>query len=296
MPPTNAVEGTVWFDATNERQYTYQQGLWIDPTTATRTRYISVDPDVVNYIEAVEAADGEPLEQEVVTALEAFILGCKVDGIWSAIKTGCVLAGARTIAGAITPISGTAIPSYTDTSSFSVDYNRKTGLYRQGTNSQWFYTNYSNTILSNSNRHIALYITSAPTLPAAGGNPRLLLYAGIPYNGSTGIGVSGNTGNYFTSLSGAQAATGVAASQLGFLGTTRNDATNLTFRANSLDVPLVGASQTPHNSNLVLNGENVNSLGASQRTAFYSIGENIDLAKLDNRVTKLMAQLNTAIV
>jgi len=63
------------------------------------------EPESVNYIRAVEAADGAYLETGVKKAINSFIVGCRKDGIWDAIKASCILCGARTIAGALVPLS-----------------------------------------------------------------------------------------------------------------------------------------------------------------------------------------------
>jgi hypothetical protein len=58
------------------------------------------DPDAGRYIAAVEAADGQLLEFAVGKAMNNFIVGCKADGTWDAIKASCILSGARTLTGA----------------------------------------------------------------------------------------------------------------------------------------------------------------------------------------------------
>lgn len=313
LPPTNAVEGTVWFDATNERQYTYQQGLWIDPTTAIRTRYISVDPDVVNYIEAVEAADGEPLEQDVVTALEAFILGCKVDQIWDSIKASCILAGARTLAGAMVPIagpmptigtSGTTAPVFGPSA-----YNRKIGLGGPtfNNNGGGLITNRNHTEDPQNDKHISVYLTEAQTNLATSGNNLaypILSSAGVPYV-ITYLGINPNTQNYTANVSsGTYTDTLVNHATAGFLGmsrgnksgagleTTTTPSTRFAFRAGGATSNLASNSSTPRSGVFSLKGYNLGN-ASNARASFYSIGESIDLALLDNRVTKLMTKLNT---
>jgi len=96
------------------------------------------DADASTYIEAVEAADTQALETGVRYAINDFVIGCKNDGIWDAIKACCILAGARTLAGALVPLVGP------DPNSFyfvAGDYNRKTGLKGNGSN-QYIDTNY----------------------------------------------------------------------------------------------------------------------------------------------------------
>jgi hypothetical protein len=88
------------------------------------------DTDAQVYISAVEAADGQGLEDGVKNAINSFVLGCKADGIWSAIKASCILAGARTLSGALVPLVGAAP---TNNNFVSGDYNRKTGLIGNGT-------------------------------------------------------------------------------------------------------------------------------------------------------------------
>ena len=87
------------------------------------------DPDAQTYLRAVETADalGLPLEQGVQQAVNQFVIGCKADGIWNAIKASCILAGARTLAGALVPLVGTA-PTNVGPFVSGTDYNRKTGL------------------------------------------------------------------------------------------------------------------------------------------------------------------------
>ena len=74
-----------------------------EPTRlALRRTWQPMDPDAAAYITAVEAADtaaGSPggLEERTKIAIDNFVLGCKADGIWTAIKASCILAGARTL-------------------------------------------------------------------------------------------------------------------------------------------------------------------------------------------------------
>jgi len=68
-----------------------------------------LDPDAAKYLAAVEAADGEPLEPAVRTAINAFFRGLKATpGLFDAIKASCILCGARTITGALVPLAGDA--------------------------------------------------------------------------------------------------------------------------------------------------------------------------------------------
>jgi hypothetical protein len=67
------------------------------------------DPDAAAYLRAVEAADGQALETPVKRAVDDFFKGTKADGtFWDALKASCILCGARTLAGALVPLVGTA--------------------------------------------------------------------------------------------------------------------------------------------------------------------------------------------
>ena len=74
------------------------------------SKVFTYDTDAGNYIQAVEgpAGDNQVLEPAVRQAINNFVVGCKQDGIWSAIKASCILAGARTLNGALVPLVGTA--------------------------------------------------------------------------------------------------------------------------------------------------------------------------------------------
>jgi hypothetical protein len=87
------------------------------------------DPDAAAYLRAVEAADGQALETPVKRAVDDFFRGTKADGTFSALKAACILCGARTLAGALVPLAGTAP---TNNNFVDADYNRETGLVGNG--------------------------------------------------------------------------------------------------------------------------------------------------------------------
>jgi hypothetical protein len=82
--------------------------LLISGDLRLRNTWQPMDPDAAAYITAVETADGQALEERTKIAIDNFVLGCKADGIWTAIKASCILSGARTLAGALVPLVGTA--------------------------------------------------------------------------------------------------------------------------------------------------------------------------------------------
>ena len=122
------------------------------------------DADAIAYVAAVEAADGQALEFGVGRAINDFIVGCKLDGIWSAIKASCILAGARTLSGALVPLVGTA-PTRQGTEG-GWNYNRKTGLAGNGTDN-YLNSSFLATNISASSNHLFVNGSSFPTAAGA---------------------------------------------------------------------------------------------------------------------------------
>jgi hypothetical protein len=111
------------------------------------------EPEALAYIAAVEAADGETLEDGVKFAYNSFIKGCKADGIWDAIKASCILAGARTLDGALVPLVGTAPTNYNFDSG---DYDREAGLLGNGS-TKYLDSNRNNNADPQNSKHLAVY-------------------------------------------------------------------------------------------------------------------------------------------
>jgi hypothetical protein len=248
------------------------------------------DPDALAYIAAVETADGQTLEDGVKSAYDNFFKGLKQDGIFSSIKASCILAGARTLSGALVPLVGTAP---TSNNFVSADFNRKTGLKGNGT-TKYLNSNRAHNADPQNNAHLAVNV------PVLGSTTRYLIGADSATCFSTIVHGSGvlfpRIRNSTTSLSSQGVVT------LGFYGVSRNAAANYVRRrptassatithtssaADSINILVFGASQsngTIYSSN-IFNGS----------LSFYSIGESLDLALLDTRVSNLMTALAAAI-
>lgn len=246
--------------------------------------YIVQDANAAAYITAVEIADNSSLEDPVKQAIDEFVIGCKADGIWSAIKASCILAGAKTLNGALVPLVGTAPTNFNFVSG---DYNRKTGLVGNAT-TKYLNTNRNNTADPQNNKHVSVFVNSLGANTA-----RAALGSALGNNGASGISVGGNCRiNSSTAFS-------PVTDPLNFRGATRSSSTTVVVRANSATYSSAIASQTPANVNFgvfcnIINTGAANAISDS-RLSFYSIGESLDLAKLDTRVTNLMTALNSAI-
>lgn len=230
-----------------------------------------IDPDAQAYLTAVEAADGQALETAVRAAINDFVVGCKADGIWNAIKASCVLAGARTLSGCLVPLVGAAPTNFNFVSG---DYNRKTGLMGNGS-TKYLSTNRNNNADPQDSNHNAVMITDARANPlmgtfdsAASGNNLL---------GASGVRSRSSTSNSYT---------GPSVGGSTFLGTSRSSSSGFSLRVLGTTTAMVRASQSPQNSVLILYGGSA--LYTNSRLSFYSIGESLDLAQLEARTTNLL--------
>jgi len=264
----------------------------VAPLPVNRIKDRLFDPDARDYILRVESADGNRLETRVRSAINTFILGCKADGIWSAIRASCILAGARTLSGALVPLVGNA-PS--NNAFVSGDYNRKTGLLGDGTSKSLATGYVSNTFLQQNSQHFSVYVTSAPssstTVKVFLGNQsslgsRSLIYKSAADQFSSRLA----TTSIATSVTGAGLTTG-------FKGGSRSSSSAVTARTNQ-STTSASASSTALATGLsiyVFSGGFINQNLCDARMSFYSMGDNLDLSLLDSRITSFMNTLSTVL-
>jgi hypothetical protein len=244
-----------------------------------RQTWAPADTDAAAYIAAVEAADGQALEERTRKAIDDFVLGCKADGIWTAIKASCILAGARTLSGALVPLVGTAP---TNVGPFvSGDYNRKTGLVGNGSTKYLDSNRPSNSDPQNSS-HLAIYATTVNT------STRYYAGANDNANGATTIySVGGADLNYKS-----RNITNIRISNLntpGLIGISRSSSASFVSRDGGRSTQRTQDSQTPvANNSGIFQSIGAGLLPGDGRLAFYSIGESLDLTLLDARVTQLI--------
>jgi hypothetical protein len=238
------------------------------------------EPEAVSYVAAVEAADGQELEIGVAKAINDFVLGCKNDGIWDAIKASCILAGARTLAGALVPLVGTA-PTNVSGLFVAGDYNRETGLVGDGS-TKYLNSNRNNNADPQNDNHNAAYVTSQAI------SPGFLMGATGSSCADVGSNSLGDSG-----FSRCRSSTGTnvdVVASTGFFGISRSAASSYIARAGSTNKTISVASNGVVNTNVLIYRRSCS--GAPEytdaRIAFYSIGEALDLEKLDTRVTRLM--------
>ena len=246
------------------------------------------DPNVRNYINAVETADGQPLEYSVKVAYNNFVVGCKLDGIWDAIKASCILSGARTLSGALVPLVGSS------PTNFSLSgYNRKTGLIGTASGSSRLDSNYVIPSANQNNTHCAAWVSTQMTA-----------YGQILFGNDEG----GYTGMYPSTVNQvvlgcnvgagppAVSGTGIGAS-VNLWAVTRNNSTSFDYKVSTFTGSISQASSTPLTTSICFFAGNKSPFfyPSNARIAFYSVGESLDLSLLSARVSTLVTQISNAI-
>jgi len=267
----NVVNGA--YELQTERQVMLDNVLFIPG--------IGFDSDALAYIKAVEEADGQTLEREVRNAINQFVRGCKGDGIWDAIKASCILAGARTLDGALVPLKG---PAPTNEGPFvSGDYNRKTGLLSNGTTKS-LDSNRNNNADPQDSKHLSVFVHTPPTITVA-----FKGYIGIGggASGSSVIGQNQLNSNLYSRLNNVTAdILTISPQPVGFIGSSRSSSTGYTLRRTQTNVTLTRASQVPFDGTVGVFRETL--ARSDCRLQWYSIGESLDLSKLEARLTTLI--------
>jgi hypothetical protein len=280
--PANPIPGLQWWNPTADRLFVFDGAAWVEPNTNYTYPW---DNDAVNYIYRVEDADGQTLELATQRAINNFVIGCKTDGIWTAIKASCILAGARTLSGALVPLVGTAP---TNNNFESGDYNRKTGLLSNGS-TKYLNANRNNNADPQNSKHLACYISQNSTVTGnllssnTGTGSSVLLE--IPSSTQTRCIINGsNTLGINRSIA------------TGFVGASRPNDTQMITRQSGSSITHTYSSATPLNSTIGVFSRADSTAGVSNgRYSFYSIGEHLDLAALDSRISTLMSDFNSVI-
>jgi len=254
-------------------------GIVIARYRITQAEYFQgLDPDAAAYIEAVEAADGQSLENGVVLAINDFVLACKADGNWDAIKASCILCGARTLAGALVPLKGTAPTNYNFTSG---DYSRTSGLTATDGDERLNANRQSNADPQD-DQHMSVYM---PVLPEASASVIVDLSA------SSNTRIQNFSGEYYFRCR--SSATSTLSLATGFVGVSRSSSASYQTRADGSTSTVSQASSTPEAVDTFVFNRAIDSYTST--LSFYSIGESVDLAALDTAVSTLVSEIGAAV-
>ena len=268
------------------------------PFARRRGRGAAFDPDAATYIAAVEAADEQELEPGVKQAIDGFVTGCKADGIWDAIKASCILAGARTLNGALVPLAG---DTPTNFNFVSADYDRVTGLKGDGS------TKYLNSgfVLSDfpadGDASMTVWVTEAnPTASArcAGGrvtasDPWQIFLSGSSATDSVRCWLGGSSGN--------DVVVDAAATETGLVGVSRNGDTLRGFAGEKSNFTTNDAEGSRGGQPIHIfalarqNGDPESGSYLASRLSLYTLGGDLDETALDSRVSTLMTEIEAAL-
>lgn len=262
------------------------------------------DADAADYIarvNAVDAANGAAggLESGLQDIIHILFRDLKLDsspfaGVsnFAALKACCLLAGPRTRQGCAVPLLSSMPTPTSQGTAGGWNYNRKTGLKGNGTD------NYLNSGRSGStdpvnNSSQGVYVTEAQTsnnssyIGAEGAALRKTIYC---TNAVSGIG--------FSSASSSILFSGASLATVGMIGQSRQTAGTLEWIAgtNSGSGALATGADTYGNFYIFArNGNpstNAPSLFSNGRLSYFWLGEAIDRAALNTRVTAYMTALS----
>ena len=223
-----------------------------------------------------------------VKAIDRFIAGCKTDGIYDDLNAACIMAGWDGLAGALTPLKGTAP---TNSGFLDTDYDRG-GIGIAGDGSSYLNSNRDNNADGPNDQHLAVFATS----PSSDG--KVLAGRGLFTDATTIYRIG--TYAYFRNRSGSSGARAGAGTSSGFYGSSRNDSSQFYVRAAESTGAAAIASTGVIGGDIYIftsNGYAPGSVNTDATLAFYSIGSSLGsdpatgLAALDARVSTLMADL-----
>ena len=257
---------------------------------------LPTDADAIDYLSRMATADGAGVDTSVAVAVDAFFRDTKAAGVFDALKACCILAGARTITGALVPLAGTAP---TSNGFVSGDYSRTDGLTGDGTS--YIDSGRAGDDDPQNDHHISTWVSSASST----GSPNLI--------GTDGVSTAGGTNLYeehaTASLAGASRGTGSSSgfniagghTATGLKALSRSSASSYVVRVDEANTPATVASQPPTSRNYFVFARNDATSPPQFVTdatiAFYSIGTSLGtdpgdgLAALDTAVTNLMTAI-----
>jgi hypothetical protein len=270
--------------------------IWVG--TGRFSAYIGPVQDYIDRVVAADVAAGNTLGLEVGVrdAYDVFIRdsinvgdlgtsGGVLSQANSIIKAAPIMAGARTLAGALVPLVGAAPTRFGTEGGWS--YNRKTGTAGNGTDN-YLNSNRANNADPQNSKHLSVHVSTQTS------TQNLTLIGQAIAIGSSHLTVNAA----FTPVSYAARVNGPGVANIGtlatgFVGLNRSTSTGFVIRSNgATSAELASVSTTPASGNiLVFGGINI----YDGRLSFYSIGESINLTQLDSRLTTLMNAIAAAI-
>lgn len=266
----------------------------------TLTKKFDFDPDAANYIARVEAQDGQPLEESTRLAYDTFFKGLKADGNFDKLKSACILAGARSLAGALLPLT-TAMASPTNFNFVSGDRSRALGLKGNGTN-KYLDLNRQSSADPQDSYHQLAWVSEIAAIAGAY-TPGVVIASGfgataqashLIVTAASGASIAHRNKSTNVSITAGTGALGVygnsraSTTQFSYIGPSGNEAV-LAHTASTVlsrKTFLFGRNESD-------TGDNAPTSFGTNRVLFYSVGENINLSNVRSRLIPLAAALST---
>ena len=219
-------------------------------------------------------------------AIDAFIKGCKADGNWDQIKACCIMAAWDGLNGALVPIKG---PAPTNFNFVSADYSRTLGFQGNGT-TKTLNSNYTYSAEQINNHHAYFYASDGRVDAGTGAFAAM----GDASTSTDSVQVNSfGSGLLARSMIADGSTTALTADPMG-LGISRSAPTNYNVVANGVVTNQIIASEGRRgNPMFVFSRDDASHY--DRKGSFYSIGEALDLAALDARVTNLMTAIEEAL-
>ena len=224
----------------------------------------------------------------LATTISQFVAGCKTDGIWDPIKACCIMAAWDGLAGALYPLKG---PAPTNFNFVAGDYDRETGLVGDGS-TKYLDSNRNRTSDPQDSMHIGVYLTGVNSVGGRSvfGNGNLTTQAG-----ATHYRISTGSDGYYRHSQAAAAVFNLSIPSSGLIAINRGSSVSSQLRQSGVTTTYSGISDGRLDQNLHIYKSAGVSFGTDARLAFYSIGESLDLALLDTRVSDLITAIGAAI-
>ena len=268
-------------------------GLWSLPAQARAARdgdwsrdTSTLDADALAYIRAVEAEDKQAIESNIVAALNTFVAGLKTDNVWADIEACALLCGARTLAGALTPLKGAAPTNY---NFVGADYHRYQGLRGDGSTKYLDSGRANDAAGTQDDFHMAAYVMKSTDV--TGGN-MAVMGCGTTAAGSTNY---FNTATNLEGLAVRRCRSGTNNGHSGsevysnFFGMSRNNGSDFIGTTDFTDAATLSrVSDAPAAGNIFVFATNAsgtaNSVTSKHRILFYSIGTATTLSAIRDRL------------
>ena len=222
---------------------------------------------------------------DLANAINGFVVGCKQDGIWDAIKACCIMAAWDGLDGALYPLKGAAPTNYNFVAG---DYNRETGLIGDRS-TKYLDSNRNNNSDPQNSRHIALY-ADIPN-----NDNRCLIGVRSAGTNTGGAEIRHTATTYCNPSTDTATTTAIPSLGLNFLGYSRSISASYESRRNGSSSTISMTSGAPVSTNVIIYTRTDLAIASNARLAFYSIGESLDLTKLDTRVSALITAIGAAI-